>query len=78
MGTPITALMAVQHGSIPRDMVVTAAGMFLAAFLPPTLRVIGFGSGVTAMVVLHFRSIMNPNLAAQLVCYAVGAYAFLR
>ncbi|KAK9841749.1 hypothetical protein WJX81_000681 [Elliptochloris bilobata] len=78
LGTPVTALMAHEHGGIPADMKACFVGMLGAAFLPPAPRVAGFAAGVLAMVAMHFRKIMNANLAMQLVLYAVGGAAFLR
>eukprot|EP00884_Botryococcus_braunii_P016500 jgi/Botrbrau1/3533/Bobra.341_2s0059.1 len=78
LGTPITIMMAQQHGVIPADMVVSAVFLFLAAFLPPLFRVLGFASGVGAMVFLHGASVCNANLLMQLLCYGIGGYAFLR
>ena len=52
--------------------------MLAAAFLPPTPRVLGFTAGVLCMVFMHFRVVMNVNLAVQLAMYGIGAYVFLR
>ncbi len=70
--------MAHARGGIPADIKYIFAGLLSAAFLPPAPRVAGFAAGVTAMVALHFRVIMNANLAAQLALYAAGGAAFLR
>lgn len=78
LGTPVTALMAQEHGGIPHDIKYCFAGMLAAAFLPPAPRVAGFATGVVAMVAMHFRTVMNANLAVQLVLYAAGGVAFLR
>ena len=78
LGTPVTALMAHEHGGIPPDMKACFVGILGAAFLPPAPRVAGFTAGIAAMVALHFRRIMNANLAMQLVLYAAGGAAFLR
>ena len=78
LGTPVTALMAHEHGGIPPDMKACFVGMLGAAFLPPAPRVAGFTAGIAAMVALHFRRIMNANLAVQLALYAAGGAAFLR
>ena len=78
LGTPVTALMAQEHGGIPHDIKYCFAGMLAAAFLPPAPRVAGFATGVVAMVAMHFRTVMNANLAVQLVLYAGGGVAFLR
>ncbi len=78
LGTPVTALMAHEHGGIPPDMKACFVGMLGAAFLPPAPRVAGFTAGIAAMVALHFRRIMNANLAMQLALYAAGGAAFLR
>ena len=52
--------------------------MIAAAFLPPTLRVLGFFSGIVCMVVMHWRMVLNLNLGIQLALYLTGAVAFLR
>ena len=78
LGTPVTALMAHEHGSIPSDIKACFAAMLAAAFLPPAPRVAGFAAGIVAMVAMHFRTVMNANLAVQLALYATGGAAFLR
>ena len=78
LGTPITALMSHTRGGIPLDLKLSGGVMLGAAFLPPTPRVLGFTSGVLCMVVLHFSTVMNANLAAQLGLYGAGACSFLR
>ena len=52
--------------------------MLLAAFLPPTPRVLGFATGIITMVAMHGRMVLNVNLSVQLLLYLVGAIAFLR
>ncbi|KAK9809407.1 hypothetical protein WJX73_003131 [Symbiochloris irregularis] len=78
LGTPITALMAHTRGGIPLDLKISAGVMLAAAFLPPTLRVLGFTVGIVVMVVLHFHIVVNANLATQLGMYGLGACVFLR
>eukprot|EP00891_Asterochloris_glomerata_P009307 jgi/Astpho2/9307/Aster-x1568 len=78
IGTPITALMAKEHGSIPGDVLVCAIGLVAAAFLPPMLRVLGFTTGIAAITFLHFQRIVDYNMGAQLVLYASGGISFLR
>ena len=78
LGTPITALMSHTRGGIPLDLQISGGVMLGAAFLPPMLRVLGFTVGVLAMVMLHFRTVMNLNLAVQLLLYGLGACSFLR
>ena len=60
------------------DLQVAGGVMLAAAFLPPTPRVLGFTTGVVCMVGVHFRTVMNINLAVQLAMYGIGAYVFLR
>lgn len=78
LGTPITALMSHTRGGIPLDLQISGGVMLGAAFLQPMLRVLGFTVGVLAMVMLHFRTVMNLNLAVQLLLYGLGACSFLR
>ena len=52
--------------------------MFIAAFLPPTARVLGFAAGIAVTIVFHWRKIMTANLVCQLVLYAAGGFSFLR
>ena len=52
--------------------------MLAAAFLPPTLRVLGFVAGIAGMLVMHAAVVLNWNLAVQLMLYTAGAIAFLR
>ncbi|KAK9807694.1 hypothetical protein WJX72_006304 [[Myrmecia] bisecta] len=78
IGTPVTALMAKEHGDVPVDLVVVTLVMLAAAFLPPLLRVLGFGVGIAAIVLLHGRTIVNLNLAGQLLLYFLGGVGFVR
>lgn len=78
LGTPITALMSHTRGGIPLDLKIAACVMLAAAFLPPTLRVLGFTIGTVVMVALYFHTLINVNLAIQLGMYGVGACVFLR
>lgn len=78
LGTPITALLAKEHGYVPTDLVYSSVGMLVAAFLPPTARVLGFMTGVTVIVGLHYQKIMNANLVVQLALYLIGGISFLR
>ena len=75
---PVSLLQAKEHGSIPTDVLVCAIGLVAAAFLPPTLRVLGFATGIAAITFLHFQRIVDYNMGAQLVLYASGGISFLR
>ena len=74
----VPLLQAKEHGSIPTDVLVCALGLVAAAFLPPTLRVLGFTTGIAAITFLHFQRIVDYNIGAQLVLYASGGISFLR
>lgn len=52
--------------------------MFIAAFLPPTARVLGFAAGILVTIAFHYHKIMTANLVFQLVLYATGGISFLR
>jgi hypothetical protein len=52
--------------------------MLIAAFLPPTARVLGFASGIGVIIAFHYQTIMNLNLVAQLALYLTGGISFLR
>ena len=78
VGTPVTALMAHEHGEVPLDVKVCFALMLAAAFFPPSPRVAGFSVGTVVMIGMHWRTIFDANLAAQLCLYGLGALCFLR
>ena len=78
VGTPVTALMAHEHGEIPFDVKLCFALMLVAALCPPAARVAGFSGGTIAMVALHWRVIFNANLGVQLCLYGLSAVCFLR
>ena len=63
---------------VPCALQLCCVLMLLAAFLPPTPRVLGFATGIITMVVMHGRMVLNVNLSVQLLLYLVGAIAFLR
>ena len=69
---------AKEHGDIPTDLKYASVGMLVAAFLPPTPRVLGFASGIGVIIAFHYHKIMNINLIAQLALYLVGGISFLR
>lgn len=52
--------------------------MFVAAFLPPTARVLGFAAGIMVTIAFHYQKIMTANLVVQLILYASGGISFLR
>ena len=59
-------------------MQVVCCALLAVAFLPPTLRVLGFVAGITTMLGVHWATVLNWNLACQLALYLLGAVAFLR
>ena len=63
---------------MPTDLMYSSLGMLVAAFLPPTARVLGFMTGVAVIVGLHYQKIMNMNLVVQLALYLIGGISFLR
>ena len=78
VGTPVTALMAHEHGEVPLDVKLCFGLMLVAALCPPAARVAGFSGGTIAMVALHWRVIFNANLGLQLCLYGASALCFLR
>jgi len=40
----------------------SSLGMLIAAFLPPTARVLGFASGIGVIIAFHYQTIMNLNV----------------
>lgn len=78
VGTPLTALMAREHGEIPLDVKICFGAMLAAALLSPAARVAGFTIGTVAMFVLHWHEVMNLNLGVQLALYGLAAVFFLR
>ena len=52
--------------------------MLVAAFFPPTARVLGFASGIMVMLAFHYQKIMTINLVVQLAMYLSGGVSFLR
>lgn len=77
-GTPLTALMAREHGNVPLDVKVVFGAMLAAALLSPAWRVAGFSLGTLAAIWLHWREVMNANLAAQIALYGLSGVLFLR
>ena len=77
-GTPLTALMAHEHGNVPLDVKVVFGAMLAAALLPPAWRVAGFSAGTLAAIWLHWREVMNANLAVQIALYGLSGALFLR
>ncbi len=77
-GTPLTALMAHEHGEVPLDVKICFGAMLAAAFLSPAARVAGFTLGTVTAVALHWRVVLNWNLGVQLALYSLGAFFFLR
>lgn len=78
VGICTVVLQAKEHGDIPTDLKYASVGMLIAAFLPPTPRVLGFASGIGVIVAFHYHKIMNINLIAQLALYLIGGISFLR
>ena len=77
-GTPLTALMAREHGNVPLDVKVVFGAMLAAALLPPAWRAAGFSLGTLAAIWLHWREVMNANLAVQIALYGLSGVLFLR
>ena len=77
-GTPLTALMAREHGNVPLDVKVVFGAMLAAALLSPAWRVAGFSLGTLAAIWLHWREVMNANLAVQIALYGLSGVLFLR
>lgn len=69
---------AKEHGDVPTDLKYASVGMLVAAFLPPTPRVLGFAGGISVIIAFHYHKIMTMNLVAQLGLYLVGGISFLR
>lgn len=78
MLTTATVVQAKEHGYVPTDLIWSSLGMLVAAFLPPTARVLGFASGIGVIIAFHYQTIMNLNLVAQLALYLTGGISFLR
>jgi predicted membrane channel-forming protein YqfA (hemolysin III family) len=78
VGTPVSALMALQHGHAPPGLVAISTGIVGAAFLPPVPRVAGFVVGTAALVVIYGGALLNWVLGTQLALYGAGAALFLR
>ena len=74
----VACLQAKEHGHLPADLIWTTAGMLVAAFFPPTARVLGFASGIVVMLAFHYQKIMTINLVVQLAMYLSGGVSFLR
>lgn len=78
MLTIAVVVQAKEHGYVPTDLMWSSLGMLVAAFLPPTARVLGFASGIGVIIAFHYQTIMNLNLVAQLALYLTGGISFLR
>ncbi|PSC74139.1 adiponectin receptor 1b [Micractinium conductrix] len=78
VGTPITALMAQEHGHVPTGMVWVTIALVIAACLPPVPRVTGFVGGGAAAVLLYWRQLACVAIGVELALYLAGAIAFLR
>lgn len=78
IGTPISSLMAQEHGHLPFELKLISLWLVGAAFLKPTPRVVGFVVGATAMVVLYGSMLLSYVFAIELALYLGGALFFLR
>ena len=78
IGTPVTALLAKEHGHIPTPLLVVSIWLLFCAFLRPAPRVFGFLSGGAVMVYLYGMMLMDSIFLVELVLYVSGAIFFLR
>jgi predicted membrane channel-forming protein YqfA (hemolysin III family) len=78
IGTPITALLAKEHGHLPTPLLVFSVCLVLAAFLRPIPRVIGFLCGGAGLVVLYGTRLLDQIFVMELLLYASGSIFFLR
>lgn len=69
---------AKEHGYVPTDLVWSSLGMLVAAFMPPTARVLGFAAGIIIILAFHYQTVLNLNLGVQLALYLTGGMSFLR
>lgn len=78
IGTPVTALMALEHDHLPTPIIIIGLLLLGAAFLPPTPRVCGFVILGSLIAVLYGHKVMSPMLVTEIFLYLCGAAAFLR
>lgn len=78
IGTPVSALMAKEHGDLPWPLMLISLLLMLAAFLRPRPRVAGFVIGGAGMVVLYGSMLVDVIFVVELVLYLLGAALFLR
>ncbi|KAL4855410.1 hypothetical protein ACK3TF_003957 [Chlorella vulgaris] len=78
VGTPITMLMAQEHGHVPGPMLAITLLLICAACLPPAPRVAGFIGGGCIAAFLYWHRLSSVVLVVQVVLYLTGAVAFLR
>lgn len=76
-GTPITALMAHEHGHLPPSMICITALLLASSFLRPLPRVLCFIFLGGLIVVIFGGLLLNWKLLAQLILYVSGALFFL-
>lgn len=77
MGTPVTALMAMDPGGDRTIMVLASLALLVAAFLRPTLRTLSFVAVGAVMVATHLF-LFNWIFSIEIVLYMAGAVFFLR
>jgi predicted membrane channel-forming protein YqfA (hemolysin III family) len=78
IGTPVTALMAKEHGHLPTQLQIISGLLLIAAFLRPVPRVLGFISGGAAMVYFYGGMLVDSIFVIELVLYVSGGIFFLR
>ena len=78
IGTPVSALMAKEHGHLPQPLMFISLLLMVAAFLRPRPRVAGFIIGAAGMVLLYGNMLMDKVFVVELVLYLLGAGLFLR
>jgi hypothetical protein len=71
LGTPVTALMALQHGHLPASLAYVCAALVAAAFLPALPRVLGFmacggAMGESSDARLRFCAALGARCAGML------------
>jgi predicted membrane channel-forming protein YqfA (hemolysin III family) len=78
IGTPVTALIAKEHGDLPPPLLWLSVWLLLSAFLKPVPRVIGFMSGGALMVYLFGLLVLDEIFLVELFLYFSGGLFFLR
>jgi len=78
IGTPITALMAKEHGHLPTPWLWVSAWLLFSAFLAPVPRVVGFMSGGAVLVYYFGAMVLDEIFLLELLLYVAGGLFFLR